>query len=283
MPRGRRIEPVVVVVTSSAVEPFEEAVNGIRRGLGPAATVVIADLAAKSGSLADNLAGKDVRLLVTVGNNALDSAAGFGTAPILATMLPRADLAASGRRAPRGAVVLDLALADILQQIAVVLPGKTRAAIIRNPANGVPQSELEAQAKTAGMTLQVSDCMRPEGLLRALLSLKGHVDFVICPPDGALFNSTTVRPLILTSLENRLPVVGFSESFARTGAAAAVYPDYFEVGLQTGEAARKYLAGASLPAEERPHKVIVAVNPRVARLLGIRIRSDGAPGIMVIE
>ena len=149
-----------------------------------------------------------------------------------------------------GAITLDVPLGDILARMESVFPGKTRAAIIRNPdANSVPQATLAAQAKAAGMTLKVLDCPRPEKLLQLFLSLRGQVDFVVCPPDGTLYNSTTVRPLILASLENRLPVIGFSESFVRSGAVAAVYPDYFDVGLQAAVLARNYLAGGGMPVE----------------------------------
>jgi putative ABC transport system substrate-binding protein len=254
--------------------------------LGPAAKAVILDLAAKPQYPANQLSGKDVRLLISVGNNAFESAAQFGSAPILATMLLRTDLAGTHLRPQSGSLALDLPLGDILARMESVLPGKTRAAIIRNPdANSVPASTLAAQAKAAGMTLKVLDCPRPEKLLQLFLSLRGQVDFVVCPPDGTLFNSTTVRPLILASLENRLPVIGFSESFVRSGAVAAVYPDYFDVGAQAGELARDYLAGASLPANEKPRKLKVAANPRVARLLGLRIpgRNDSESGIVVIE
>jgi ABC-type uncharacterized transport system substrate-binding protein len=279
-------KPTVVIVTSSAIDAFEEALRGIRHGLGPGANVVILDLATKPEAPAKQLSGKDVRLLITVGNNALESAAQSGSAPILATMLLRTDLAGARLRPPASAVVLDLPLADVLARIGDVLPGKTRAAIIRNPGAGsASELVLASQAKAAGMTIKVVDCPRPELLLQSFLSLKGQVDFVLCPPDGTLYNSTTVRPLILASLENRLPVVGFSASFVRTGAVAGVYPDYFEVGSQAGELARKYLAGASLPPSESPRKVKVAANPRVARLLGLRVpgRSGGESGIVVIE
>ena len=278
--------PTVVIVTSSAVEAFGEAVRGIQRGLGPAVKAVILDLAAKPQYPANQLSGKDVRLLISVGNNAFESAAQFGSAPILATMLLRADLAGNRLRPQSGALALDVPLGDILARMESVLPGKTRAALIRNrDANNVPASTLAAQAKAAGMTLKVLDCPRPEKLLQLFLSLRGQVDFVVCPPDGTLYNSTTVRPLILASLENRLPVIGFSESFVRSGAVAAVYPDYFDVGAQAGELARDYLAGTSLPANEKPRKLKVAANPRVARLLGLRIpgRNDSESGIVVIE
>ncbi len=276
----------VVIVTSSAVEAFEEAVKGIQRGLGPAVKAVILDLASKPQDPANRLGAKDVRLLISVGNNAFESATQFASVPILATMLLRADLAGTRLRPQSGALALDIPLGDILARMQSVLPGKTRAAIIRNPdANNIPASTLAAEAKAAGMSLRVLDCPRPEKLLQLFLSLRGQVDFVVCPPDGTLYNSTTVRPLILASLENRLPVIGFSESFVRSGAVAAVYPDYFDVGSQAGELARNYLAGASLPVNEKPRKLKVAANPRVARLLGLRIpgKNDSESGIVVIE
>src|ERR1035438_4614192 len=277
---------IVVIVTSSAVEAFGETVKGIQRGLGPAVKAVILDLASKPQDTANQLSSKDVRLLISVGNNAFETAAQFGSAPILATMLLHTDLAGTRLRPQSGALALDVPLGDILARMESVLPGKTRAAIIRNPdANNVPASTLAAQAKAVGMSLKVLDCPRPEKLLQLFLSLRGQVDFVVCPPDGTLYNSTTVRPLILASLENRLPVIGFSESFVRSGAVAAVYPDYFDVGAQAGELARDYLAGTSLPANEKPRKLKVAANPRVARLLGLRIpgRNDSESGIVVIE
>ena len=65
----------------------------------------------------------------------------FGTAPILATMLLRADLAGPSAAGASGAVTLDVPLGDILARMESVFPGKTRAAIIRNPdANSVPQA-----------------------------------------------------------------------------------------------------------------------------------------------
>jgi putative tryptophan/tyrosine transport system substrate-binding protein len=285
-PQQRLEQSTVVIVTSSAVEAFAEAVRGIQHGLGPAVKAVILDLASKPLDSANALGAKDIRLLISVGNHAFESAAQFGTAPILATMLLRADLAETRLRPPSGALELDVPLGDILARMETVLPGKSRAAIIRNPdANSVPQATLAAQAKAAGMTLKVVDCPRPEKLLQLFLALRGQVDFVICPPDGTLYNSTTVRPLILASLENRLPVIGFSESFVRSGALAAVYPDYFDVGTEAGELARNYLSGASLPANARPRKLKVAANPRVARLLGLRIpgKMDSEAGIVVIE
>ncbi len=277
--------PVVVIVTTSSVDAFADAMEGVRSGLGSAAKVMVVDLATRPAERSQ-LGGKDVALLVTIGNQALEAASRLGTAPVVAAMVMRADLAAAGAKTPWSAVVLDVRLADVLAGLAKVFPGKTRVGFIRNPEEGGTSSAaLEAEAKAAGMTLKAVECPRAERLLDAFLSLRGLVDFVWCPPDATLYNGTTVKPLILASLENRLPVAGFSASFVRAGAAAGVYPDYREVGVQAGALARKYLASATAAVVETPRKVRVAANTRVARLLGLRIfqKDAGESGIVVIE
>lgn len=279
-------DQTVVIVTTSAVEPFDQATQGIRRSLGPAAKIVTVDLASKPSDLANQLGGKEIALLVTVGNNAFETAARFGSAPIVATMVLEADLKASRLRAPAGAVVLDLALSDVMAGLIKVFPGRTRAGMIRNPeVISTPPSMLMLAARVAGIYLKVVDCPRPDRLMQAFHSLRGAVDFVWCPPDGTLYNGTTVKPLILASLDNQLPIAGFSASFVKAGAAAGVYPDYVEVGVQTGEMAKSYLAGIAIPPIETPRKIRVAANTRVARLLGVHVtpKVDTESGIVVLE
>jgi ABC-type uncharacterized transport system substrate-binding protein len=277
---------VVAIVTTSAVEAFDEATEGIRHSLGTAARVAIVDLASNPADLAGLLGGKEVRLLVSVGNNALDAAARYGSAPILATMVLEADMKLSRARAPSGGVVLDLALGEVMAGLAKIFPGKVRGGMIRNPdSSSLSEAALVSEAKASGVNLRVVDCPRPERLLQVFRSLQGLVDFVWCPPDGTLYNGTTVKPLIMASLESQLPVAGFSASFVRAGAAAGVYPDYFETGLQAGELARKYLLSGSAIGIEAPRKIRVAANTRVARLLGLRLAQKTGPasGVVVLE
>ena len=279
-------DQAIVVVTTSAVEAFDEATEGIRRALGSTAKLVVVDLASNPGNLGAQLNGKEVRLLISVGTNGLEAAARWGTAPVLATMVLESDLKSPRPRAPAGAVVLDLALGEVLTGLSKIFPGKARAGMLRNPDTAEASlSTLLSEAKAAGINLKVVDCPRPEKLLQAFRSLQGLVDFVWCPPDGTLYNGTTVKPLVLASLESQLPIAGFSASFVRAGAAAGVYPDYLEMGMQTGEMARKYLAAAGPIGIETPRKIRVAANTRGARLLGLRLAQKAEPelGIVVLQ
>ena len=283
---SRQEPPTVLLVTSSTVGAFDEAVEGVRSGLGSAARLVTVDLSAAHGAdaVSTQVNGKDVRLVVAVGNNALQQALSSSSTPVIATMILRQDLASYSARAPVGAVVLDVTLAEVLSSLARVFPGKARVGMVRRMDAGDPSdATLVAEARAAGIVLTVVDCPRPDLLLPSFLALKERVDFVWCPPDGTLYNGTTVKPLILASIENRLPVAGFSANFVRAGAAAGIYPDYRDLGVQTGELARRFLAGENTTLES-PRKTRVAVNQRVVRLLGLRgAERTRASGIVVIE
>ena len=88
-------------------------------------------------------------------------------------------------------------------------------------------------------------------------------------PDAVLYNSATVKPLILASLDQRLPVIGFSAAFVRAGAAAGVFADFREAGRQAADAALRYDTSRAQRIVEQPRKLKLAVNQRVLRLLGL--------------
>ncbi|MBI3696414.1 MAG: hypothetical protein HY238_16445 [Acidobacteria bacterium] len=269
----------VLVIFTSAAEPYNEAVEGIRLGLSNAGqSPSVVDLKAAQGSadLEEALRSGAPRLIIAVGTEAWNAAnARRADTPMLATMILRSDsarVASAGPTAPRrvAAVSLDVPLSSIAAELASLFPGRTRLGLIRNPSRDAPaDSILSAQARQHGFTLQTAECSHPEDLLRVFRSFKGRADFVLVLPDGSLYNQTTVKPLILASLENGLPIIGFSSSFVRAGAAVGIYPDFQDMGQQTAEAALAFLAGRAGLADENPRKLQVAVNQRVMRLLGL--------------
>jgi ABC-type uncharacterized transport system substrate-binding protein len=120
-------------------------------------------------------------------------------------------------------------------------------------------------------------------LIRLFLGLRGKTDFVIVLPDSSLYNNTTVSPLIVASLENQLPLVAFSSSFVRAGAAVGIYPDFHDIGAQTAGLAVRYCATQAALPEEGPRKLTVAVNQRVARLLGLEFKQPKSGGLVVFK
>ena len=274
----------VVVLTTAGVAAYDEVLDGIRKSVGSQVPLRVIDLRQKDAahSLADALHSKTTRVVVTIGSEAAEAAVTQpAPAPLIATtIMPNllaADAAAHGRTIT--VVPVDVPLNTLLDNVKRVFPGKSRLGIIRNAALPNSSAEtLKALAEAAGFKIFVADCDGPAQLLQTFVSLKDHADLVICFPDGVLYNSATVKPLVLASLRYRLPLVAFSESFTRAGAALSVYPDFREVGSLTGELILKTLNGPPQARIEHPRKFKLAVNQNITRLLGLSYKEPAGLG-----
>jgi len=264
----------VLVVSESGVEAYGEALAGVSAVL-PAGTFQVVDAGGKAfeHDLASALEKNESRVAIAVGSRALaEMRARHAAVPVVSAMVLHGKNADPGTRR----IDLDIPLASQLAAMRSLWPGRTRAGMIRNPAQSRYAADfLEACARREGFSLLVVDCEGPAHLLKALSAFKGKVDFVLCCPDPDLYNAVTVKPLVLASLEHRLPLVGFSPAFVRAGAAAGIFPDYTDMGRQSAEMALRLLRGEEHGAEsESPRKVEVAINQRVAHLLGVEFRPD---------
>ena len=264
----------VLVVSESGVEAFNEALGGVSATL-PAGTFRVVDAGGKTfdRDLGRALENNEARVVIALGSRALAEVRGrHGALPVVAAMVLRhASDAESGIRR----VDLDIPPAAQLAAMRALWPGRTRAGIIRNPAQPRYAADaLEACARKEGFSLLVMDCDGPSHLLKAMAAFKGKVDFVLCFADPDLYNAMTIKPLVLASLEQRLPLVGFSPAFVRAGAAAGIFPDYADMGRQSAEMALRLLRGEERAESESPRKVQVAINQRVAHLLGVEFRPD---------
>jgi len=263
----------IVVAYESGVDAYVEALAGMEAGLDAhSARAIDVHAAGGLGALERALASPDARLVITVGSRALaEVQSRHPAAPVLATMVLH-----GGGEAPAGRLEVEVGLAAQLEAIHTLLPRAQRVGIIRDPARSRYTTEmLESRARKLGFTAVVVECGGAAQLLKAVTSLKGKVDVLLCFPDPELYNAVTIKPLILASIDLRLPVVGFSPAFVRAGAAVGIYADYREVGRQTAAMAGRYLRGEERLGKEEPFKVRVSINQRVARLLGVEFRTRG--------
>lgn len=270
------VQAAIVVAYEADVGAYVEAVEGIRAGMGEAVPLLV-DLHAPGGSaeLARVLGAHDTRVVIAVGARALSEVQSRKPAArVFAAMVVHA----SGPDNLAGRVDLDVSLPAELAVLKALFPHRTRVGIIRNPRRAPYFAEAsEMRARKEGFSLVTVECDGPARLLKALAALKGKVDLLLTFPDSDLYNPVTVKPLILNALENRLPVVGFSPAFVRAGAVAGIYPDYRENGRRAAELVLRALRGEEHVSDEGPAQVRVAVNERIARLLGIQFGATQFP------
>ncbi len=277
----------VAVVFPSALDPCVEAVEGLRqRFSGNDVPIDMLDLS-KPGfdPEAFRQASRRAALIVAVGSDAVRTAL-TADPPVrtVSTMTLESDREGAlqtGRVS--AAVYLDIPLRTIVGELRKVFPEKTRVGVIRNPNRSWSATPLTRNAGQQPTLVQFADCTKAEDLLPVFLSFRKKVDFVVCLPDGSLYNGATARPLIMASLENRLPIVGFSPAFLRAGAAAAIYPDYRGIGEQTADLVRRCMEPGECGSSEGPRKVSVAINSKVLRMLGLDSKTSANPELVILK
>ena len=114
-------------------------------------------------------------------------------------------------------------------------------------------------------------------LIPQLTTLLEISDALMAIPDALVYTRETVQPILLTSYRYQKPVFGFSQTYVKAGALAAVYSTSKQMAKQATEIAIKsQQAPGVLPLPQAPKYFSVAVNYQVARSLNIQIADENS-------
>jgi putative ABC transport system substrate-binding protein len=125
----------------------------------------------------------------------------------------------------------------------------TRVGVIYNPKESAAYvTEAGKAAGALALTLvsrQVSDA---KDVKNALNDLAGKIDVLWLVPDPHLFSPDMFRFVLGFTLDHKIALLGFLDSFTQSGAIASMSPDYRDIGRR---AMRLALGIAGRPAEQR--------------------------------
>jgi len=221
-------------------------------------------------------------LVITLGLRALQADLDSDRiAPTIAALLPRQSYDQAMRSAPRAsrsrplsAVFLDQPPERQLNLIRLLTPERTRIGIIASADLDDSVRWLESAAREQRLTIR-RETLDPSANLHAtLLRLLPETDVILAVPDPLVFNSSTVPNILLTTYRAQQPLFGFSASYTRSGAIAAVYSTPQQIARQVADSVIRFLAGAPLPPPRYPSAFTVGANATVANSLGIALDSE---------
>lgn len=225
----------------------------------------------------------DTQLVVAVGTQGTRAAlAGEARADVLSVLVPRATfegLAASARAVAGrrlSAVFVDQPLARQAELIRQLFPSRPRVGLLVGPALAGEVEPIRAQVEGRGMALATERVERESELYAALQQLLPASDVLLAVPDPYIVNAGTAQNLLLTAFRWRVPVIGYSQSYVRAGALAAVYSTPAQVGADAADLVRTAARGQPLPAPRYPRLFSVALNEHVAQTLGLRLPAEAA-------
>lgn len=220
-------------------------------------------------------------LLLTTGSRALEMALGSSKRPILALMLPQSGyqalLSQAGPRAVEiSAVYLDQPRDRQMRFVRALFPKFRKVGLLYSPALGSSVAAWSQAAADSDLRLVSRAAGAQEDLFGALEEVLNETDVLLATPDTAVYNSNSIRNILLASYRWRIPMVGFSQGYVNAGAVGAIFSTPEQIAHQAGHMIVAYLKSGRLPQGQFPQDYEVAINYQVARSLGLEIPSVGS-------
>ena len=275
---ARAGEPLVVIVISERTASYTEAADALMVELerGGLQRADMALLTPAEFSAAGALSPK---LFVAVGTNASGLLAATDTrVPLIAALLPPGSfeqiVQTSGRKPSTvfSGVFLSQPFSRQLDLIRLALPEARRIGVLwgADVRNHAPA--LQEAAQTRGLQVVSAGVGSGESAYPALQKILEDADLLLAVANPLLYNSSSIKNILLSSYRARVPFIGFSPAYVQAGAVFAVYSTPAMIGRQTAVMARAFLQGKPLPAmPQYPQEFNVSVNEQVARSLGLKL------------
>lgn len=261
----------VLILTDGRVAQYREALDAARDTLREATVVDLSepDAAAK--------AGKAV-VILAIGQRAAQLAQSSApSVPIVTCMVLGG---ATGSRNVTG-LRMEVSPDAQLGSFRRVHANMKRVGVIYQPrASAAYLAEAERIAGGLGITLTARPVNDAREVRSAITELAGNIDALWLFPDPQLITPDMFNFLLVFTLERKLPLLGFLDSFTRAGALASMAPDYKAIGQRAARLAGEL---AARPPEARlpvPPMVgspgTLSINLKTARQLGIDVPADVA-------
>ena len=213
-------------------------------------------------------------VVVAFGREAARAAARECAVPLLVVRVSRqqvAPLLAEARREPLSAIYLEAEPRLDLRLARALLPAASTVGVLVPVSAPAPAwlAPLRAEAQRLHFALDEIAATDDLDAVRALRPRLAGLDAVLLPPEPSLINEWSLKPLLLMTVRQGVPVLGgLTARYVEAGVLAAVVADEERLPEQI-QAVVADLARGRTPAPAYPAAVRVAVNPTVAQTLGV--------------
>ncbi|MDX8400608.1 MAG: ABC transporter substrate binding protein [Gallionellaceae bacterium] len=134
--------------------------------------------------------------------------------------------------------------------------------------------ELRKAIKKKSLILHEQKSESSDLLHQDLQSVLQKSDVLLAIPDANIYNSSTIRHILLETYRRGTPLVGYSPAYVRAGALFAVFSTPEQVAKQASGMTKAYFDTGRLTTPQYPRKFDVTVNRQVANSLGIQIKQN---------
>lgn len=217
-------------------------------------------------------------LVIALGVKALEAATQLkATTPVLGVFTPlpifNGLLATSSRNLGNfSAIVLDQPYARQMLLIKAVLPEVKNLGVMLGKSSSQYNELIKDSGEKSAMNVSLETINQHAELIPKLQNLLDSNDALLAIPDPMVYSPETAQSILLTSYRHQKAVFGYSQSYVRAGALAAVYSNTKQLAKQAAEIAIKTQAAPGLlPPPQTPKYFSVSINYQVARSLNVHV------------
>lgn len=157
----------------------------------------------------------------------------------------------------------------------LTMPKIHRVGLLLGPTSAWNSDSYKQELQTLGLESVEARVTDATDLIPNLNGLLKQSDALLAVPDALVYSKGTAQPILLTAYRHQKPVFGYSYSYVKAGALAAVYSTTEQFAKQAVEIAlaiRK--TPNAMPPPQYPKYFSVAVNRQVARTLGLTLQAE---------
>ncbi len=261
----------VVVVKSSGIKPYDDALEGFKSTCMCTVTELSLPEIGKENIQARIISIKPAGVLA-IGMGALRSVSTIKNPPIFYTMVTEYGPGIPLNMKNLSGFSMDVLPETYFLDMKDLFPAAKRIGIIYSKQNtGRLVKEATAVSRSLGLEIIAREVSSPGEVPAVIESLKGRIDIFWMLPDTIVVTPQTIDAMLLFSFQQKVPVFSFSSKYVRMGALASLSAEPFRLGAKTGELVAKKLNNGSYgnPEHLYPSKVILTINKKIAVKFGL--------------
>jgi len=264
----------ILVVLSDKLPAYQSFANTLTANLPESVHVTVL---APPQILADQ---PSADLIVSVGMRASLASVSQTSVPVLAVMIPRASYEklsaqiSKRYRSPEiSAIYMDQPWERQLDFIQAIFPERRRVGLLYSAQTLADLDLLRKLVAKRHIKLKTMLVSNEGELFHTLDDLLDSNDILLSLPDNLIYNSISIRNILLSCYRSEIPFIGLSQAYVNAGAIGAIFSSQQQLAEQIDEAIRFFSRNGKLAEPGYSHDFTISLNPEVARSMGIELSS----------
>ena len=264
----------VLAVLSSDTPIYRKFIENYQKNLP--ADIKLSVVSGAEG-LSGQTLGNHLDMILSVGSGAARQVRrNAPSVPVLYAMLLRqqyyAEIADSSRR--DAAVFIDPPWRAQAELAKLVFPDLRSVGVVYTADSQPEVREIVREFKGKGIAVVSAKVDESGQAYEPIQEVLAKSDVLLAIQDSAIYNSNSIRNILLTSFRYGKPLIGLSAAYVRAGALYALSASPENMALDSALLSQSMLNSPTATFLESTRHYSIDVNRDVARTLGYNIRSD---------